>query len=461
MLCMLLLIPLQIVLMNLKLRLNLIITALLLITMIIGAVLTIKNARQNIQAEISSTAILGLHILDAEIVRYNSALINKGAQQVKTDAIFELTKFQNIRHLKIDYFDISGELKDSNRITTSKNELYPPNWFIYAMGNVINDIPITNRPVFAHNKRIGELVMTPDVSYELTEEWNETKGILILLGLFFISVNLIVYFSVTISLRPIDNILVALSEIEDGNLASRLPKFTLPELTNISDKFNMMAKTLQSSIEKNSHLSQQLIRLQESERKHLAQELHDEIGQHLTAIHMDAAVIKGTQNINTANESAIAIDSVVKRMLEIVRTMLQRLRPSDLDELGLETALRELVSQWLERNPSTVVDIQVIGDFDLLDDTLLITIYRLVQEGLTNITRHSKAKHVVLHVKKEKNIISMIIKDDGQGFSPSNNTTGFGLAGMRERVEGFSGKFGIKTALNQGVLLTIELPCGK
>ncbi|MFW5450119.1 MAG: histidine kinase [Methylophagaceae bacterium] len=441
--------------MNLKLRLNLIITIILLLVMLVGSVVTIENARNNIQAETASTAILALHMFDAEI----SALRGQDPSLIKGRSLFHLKDLSNVRHLEIGFFDNAGKLQDSNRVNTKRPNNEPPVWFVNTMDIITDELPSTKQAVLMSGQLIGELVITPDISYEINEEWQETKGILVLLGIFFIVVNIVVYFAVSIALRPIDNILEALTELESGNLESRLPRFTLPELSNISDKFNVMAKTLQSSIENNHHLSQQLIRLQEDERKNLAQELHDEIGQHLTAINMDASVIKGAKTIETAQASAIAIDSVVKRMMEIVHTMLQRLRPSDLDELGLNTALKELTSTWLERNSNINLDLIISGDFTKLDDALLISIYRIVQECLTNIARYADADNVTISVEKENNQINMMISDDGNGFDHTHKPKGFGLAGIKERVEGLAGRFELQTAIDRGVMIMIKLPC--
>ncbi len=443
--------------MNLKLRLNLIITILLLLIMLIGGSFTIKNARTNIQAEIASTAILAVHMLNAEIANLKTS----DQPMIKSGAIFKLKTLNNIRHLKIDFFDVSGNLLDSNRAHSNQDKTPPPDWFIHSMDTVTDELPVNRQPVYVASQYLGELVITPDISYEIIEEWEDTKGILILLGIFFLVVNLLVYFSVSMALRPINNILVALTDLEAGNLAARLPKFTLPELSKISDKFNVMANTLQSSIESNHSLTQQLIRLQEDERKNLAQELHDEIGQHLTAIHLDASAIKSAKNIASAQESANAIEQVVRRMMEIVHTMLQRLRPNGLDELGLDSALGELTSTWLERQPQIKLDLHISGDFLNIDEAILISVYRLVQECLTNIARYANAKQLTISVIKENNIITMSIHDDGIGFDTTIKPKGFGLAGMKERVEGLAGRFELQTAINEGVTITIELPCTK
>ena len=443
--------------MNLKLRINLIITVLLFLTLIIGGgIFTIKNARGNVQAEIASTAILALHMLDSEILYYSSVDGIVTPVGVGKGSIFQLNKLVDVRHLKIDFYDAYGQLRDTNQ--SAQLEVLPPAWFVTMMDTVTGEMPVTKRQVYGGGQIVGELIITPDPSYEIAEVWEEIQGMLMFVGIFFIVVNILIYYSVGRALRPIDNILEALTELEIGNLSSRLPQFTLPELSRISDKFNVMAKTLADSIASNRHLTQQLIQVQEEERKSLARELHDEIGQHLTAIHVDASAILKAKTVESSKESASAIDTVTRQMMDIIHDILQRLRPSGLDELGLEAALADLINGWHHRHQSIEIDYQIRGSFNHLDETILITIYRLIQECLTNIARHADATNMVIDVCRSKDTILLSIKDDGNGFDTSIKPKGFGLAGMKERVESLMGKFEVESHLRQGVSIKIELP---
>lgn len=445
--------------MNLKLRLNLIISMLLLFTIIIGAISTVHTARNNVQAEIASTALLALHMLDAEVQLYSSGLAWFTKTGIKERSMFRLEELNDVRHLKIDFYDAYGQLRDSNYSRLRSDENLPPNWFVELMDLVTDVMPATKRKVYSAGQIIGELVVTPDPSNEITEVWEEVKSMLAMLSLFFVVANIVVYLAVSRALRPIDNIISALTELELGNLTPRLPKFKLPELSSISDKFNVMAEALQNTIASNHRLTQQIIQIQEEERKNLARELHDEIGQHLTAIHVDAAAILKSRDIEAANKSASAIDTVAKQMMDIVRTILQRLRPSDLDELGLKPALTELTSAWSERQVGTVIDFHADGDFNQVDEVVLLTVYRVIQECLTNVSRHAQATKVTISVIKEEEVIRLSVIDDGKGFSLSSKPKGFGLAGMNERVDGLGGKFDIDTETSQGVRIEVVLPC--
>ena len=444
--------------MNLKLRINLIITVLLLLTLVVGGgIFTVQNARENVQAEIASTAVLALHMLDSEILSFSMNYGRLAVVTGKSGSIFQLNKLTELRHVRIDFYDDRGRLRDSNQ--SAKQNDKPPEWFMNMMDTVTDEMPVTKRQVYAGGRIVGELVVTPDPSYEIAEAWQEVKGMLIFVGLFFIIVNILIYYFVGRALRPIDSILAALTELELGNLSSRLPKFPLPELSRIGNKFNVMADTLEESVANNRHLTQQMILVQEEERKNLARELHDEIGQHLTAIHIDASAILKAKTVEDSQESASAIDTVARQMMDIIHNILQRLRPTGLDELGLEAALQELIMGWNQRQRTLVVNYDLQGEFSNLDETLLITLYRLIQECLTNISRHAQAKNVEIHLVKKADKITLSISDDGRGFNTEIRPKGFGLAGMRERVEGLDGELDIVSNPNNGTKIKFELPC--
>lgn len=313
-------------------------------------------------------------------------------------------------------------------------------------------------PISINGQVLGKLVVSPEPGNEVSEAWKETKTILYLIVLFFIIVNVLLYFAVARSLKPIDTITEALTDIETGQLDRRLPVFKLPEMSIISHKFNLMAAALQSSINNNHRLTQQIIRLQEAERKRLAHELHDEIGQHLTAIHVDASVIKTSPNLESARKSAAAIDDVVRRMMEIVRTMLRQLRPDGLDELGFVIALQELVNNWKERHQNIDVEVHFDGDFKVIDEAVQLTLYRVMQECLTNISRHSKARQVWISLTEKNKNIQLEVIDNGQGFDLQQHRHRFGLAGMKERVDSVQGKLIINASLNEGVTIDVTIP---
>ncbi|MCB5186941.1 sensor histidine kinase [Methylobacillus caricis] len=442
--------------MNLKLRLNLIITLLLALVLFFAALLMIHNARNDVRAEVESTAMLAMHLLDAEILHYTSDFGWLRNDEKNQSSIFRLQSLENVRHLRIEFFDAYGRLRDSN-IQPDKEE--GVSWLVRTMGFISPAMPEIRRKIFVNGRMIGELVVTPDPSYEIAEVLDDIFGLLVLVAIFFVVVNAVVYWAVGRAMRPVDSVLSALNELEQGNLKARLPEFELPELSGISRKFNAMAETLEKSIHSNHKLTQQMIRLQEDERKNLARDLHDEIGQYLTAAHVDASAILNAKSIEGAKESAKAISVVARQMMDIVHDMLQRLRPSGLDEFGLAVALTDLIDTWRQRNRAIEVDVAISEGLESVqDETMAIAIYRIVQECLTNITRHAHAKKIAIHVQSENSAIVLRIDDDGQGFNVGQAPSGFGLAGMRERVEGLGGKFELDSALAAGTRIYVKLP---
>jgi two-component system sensor histidine kinase UhpB len=439
--------------MSLKLRLNLMITALLLLVMLAGALVTVKNARDDIRAEIESTVGLAFHLLDREIIYYS------GLPQGDVNELpFNLKNFGNIRHLRIEFHDRLGRIRDSNQPGMPEGSKgMPPAWFAEMLSIVSAQWAPTMRPIYLSGHKIGDLVITPDPSYEIAEIWEDTVGLLTLVGVFFVAVNVMVYWAIGHALRPVDHIVTALDALEQGNLEARLPAFQTAELARISEKFNSMVQTLKQSIESNHRLSRKLIHLQEEERKSLARDLHDEVGQCLTAITADAAAILDARSVKVARESATAIAEVARSMMSIVHRMLQRLRSDVLDKLGLKAALHEALDAWRHRNPGANTVIQISGEIDNLGEHIAITVFRIVQECLTNISRHAAARRVTLKVNREGRTLNVLVEDDGRGFNPQASVEGFGLAGMRERVEELGGVFHLDSAPGEGSRVMVYL----
>lgn len=435
--------------MSLQLKLNLMITCLLLVLLSVSAIFVVKNASEDVRAEVASTANLALHLLDAEILHYSSDFgwINSDGY----DSIFKLKSLDNIRHLKIDFYDINGKLRETNRVKRQALDgNAPPQWFVNAMSLTGSELQKQTRNIILSGRYVGEMVVTPDPSYEIAEVWDDTIGLLGLAAVFFVLINVLVYLAVKYTFKPVDRILEALTQIEQGQFSSRLPDFKPVELHAIGQKFNAMADTLQSSTQNNHRLTQQIIRLQEDERKSLARDIHDEIGQYLTAIHVDASAILNGRKLSVAKESARAISSVTRQMMDMVHEILQRLRPRALDELGLSLALGELVHQWRQRCRNVNIIQNIASDIGPIDEAVSITAYRVVQECLTNIAKHANARRVTISVKQDKQFLYLHIEDDGVGFDPTVTAEGFGLAGMNERIQGLMGEMKIESSKRYG-----------
>lgn len=223
---------------------------------------------------------------------------------------------------------------------------------------------------------------------------------------------------------------------------------------------------LAAALADNRRLAQQYVQLQEAERKVLARELHDELGQYLNVIKLDAVGIR-----DDSQASAVATHRRASTIVEncnhihgSLATLIRELRPTGLDELGLAAALEHCVETWRPRLPGVSLRLVIVGDFSALPESITVTLYRLVQEALTNVAKHAAAQSVDVRLERpaaraeEADRIDVVVSDDGLGASPGLPTRGLGLIGMRERVMALEGKLVLRTSPGRGFELSARIP---
>jgi two-component system, NarL family, sensor histidine kinase UhpB len=215
----------------------------------------------------------------------------------------------------------------------------------------------------------------------------------------------------------------------------------------------------------NRRLASQAIEAQEAERRHLARELHDELGQYLNAITLDAARIRDlSASGDEIHRASLAVMQSASFVYRQIGGMIRRLRPIGLDELGLPSALEHCVDGWRERLPEASFALTVEGDFNGLADALNVTLYRLVQEALTNISKFARNARVEIYLVRSPadaeraGEIVVTVADNGPGVDLWRPRTGLGLVGMRERVESLGGEFHIASRAGEGFMLCARLP---
>ncbi|HTY50042.1 MAG TPA: ATP-binding protein [Steroidobacteraceae bacterium] len=432
----------------LKLRLNLMITALLALITLAGAMYIVRKARDDTRAEVQSTLALAGSLLDARVAALRDHPPPPGA------GLLQLRELSGIRHLRVDFYDTRGRLAESNHLGRRAGA---PRWFVLLVGGSAPLAPPQTRTVWAGGTQAGRLVIAPDPTDETEEMWSTARGLLGLLVLFFVLVNVVVWWAVSRAMRPVESILEALDEVRRGHLGVRLPRFSTPEMSRISNGFNHMAGTLEHSVSENRRLTRSLVQAHESERTHIARELHDEIGQYVSAIHADAAAIRNRGG-EPVRESAEAIAEATSQMKEIVRSMLQRLRPPALD-LGCAPALQELVAAFRQRHAGIACSLRTGEGVAGLDGEAGVAVYRVVQECLTNIARHARARQASIEVTRSAGTpgrVQVQVSDDGIGFEQP--ASGLGLAGIRERIRLLGGSCEIESRPGDGTRIRVEIP---
>jgi signal transduction histidine kinase len=207
------------------------------------------------------------------------------------------------------------------------------------------------------------------------------------------------------------------------------------------------------------NLSQQLVATQEEERKKLSRELHDHVGQVLTALRMELGSIDRlrTPSDRRLGDAVAECRGLVNEIVHSVRDLALGLRPSMLDEFGLQAALEWHVRD-LARRYSLPVDLDVEGQLADLPDQYRTCVYRIVQEALTNSVRHARATRVRVHVAGGGDSLRVLIADDGVGFDRALHLPGLGLRGMEERVRELGGAIAIESVPAGGTTLEVRLP---
>jgi signal transduction histidine kinase len=290
---------------------------------------------------------------------------------------------------------------------------------------------------------------------------------LILITMLMIAVGFAAAFFLTwILTRPIYDLVAATEAVTRGDFSQRLPRWANDEIGQLTVAFNQMTESLgQAARERDerdrmrAQYVSNVITAQEDERKRIARELHDSTGQSLTSL------LVGLKNLKETGDPAeigVRIDSlreVVGRTLDEVRVMAWQLRPSMLDDLGLTSALQRYIDDYQQRY-AIKVDFVFNGMDERLPVEMETSIYRIIQESLTNIARHAQASTASVMIDRRRSTVRLIVEDNGVGLDlQAVSGKSLGLQGIRERAALFNGRLTIESQPGQGTSLFVELPC--
>ncbi|QOG20688.1 MULTISPECIES: sensor histidine kinase [Bradyrhizobium] len=316
------------------------------------------------------------------------------------------------------------------------------------------------RPVIVRGAKLGDAVVWLDPTVQTAEAWHEAGRLMLALAIALPLLCVLVYAALARALRPTHMIRTGLERVAAGDLTARLPPFDLAELSAIRDVFNHLAESLDTALAERNELTRKLIALQDEERRHLARELHDEFGQSLAAIRALASSARQTaaQDCPALLSECDGIARTATGMMETLRGALFRLRPPDVEELGLVASLEGLVAGWNGRSRGeTRFAIRFDGTFETLPATISANLYRIVQEALTNAAKHAGATKVSLELTMRPEEIALAIDDDGRSADPAGKS-GMGLLGMRERVAALRGRLSFEPGPNGGSALRVVIP---
>ncbi|MFA6051889.1 MAG: ATP-binding protein [Methylobacter sp.] len=439
--------------MSLRYQINIRILISSLCILILGGSIAIWQARNAVDKEIDSSINLAV-----QLITFGFSQASQSAH-TETDWLPKLNSLKETRHLSIQLKEPSGRIINftHSRQSTERNET-PPQWFV----NLVEGThPKAEHPITASDGKQLTLIIQANPLDEITEVWQESIAFFssfFLLTLFtFLSVNL----AFNKALKSIAVIVNALKVIETGQYRQKLPEFSTKEYDSIAKAINHMTGELNISQQENRALTQHSLEIQEDERQRLSQELHDELGQSLTAIKVMAVTAAHAKaDIKKTTDSII---NICDHLMSVVRSMMHQLHPLVLTELGLKASMEDLLNHWSARNPELKLTIDCPDEVDHLEQKIAIQVFRVVQECLTNIVRHAQAKQATISLKIKNQpaagrVLRLQVTDDGQGCDAEMIKTGFGLLGMRERINSLGGELTIQTQPHQGMSIIASIP---
>jgi two-component system sensor histidine kinase UhpB len=413
----------------------------------IGLLAIMIISQKNIRDEILSTQSLAVFAIENGIQKNPEFYLFQ-----KDDDTFGLSELTELRHLQIQFINSNGRIIDGTRGDLN-NISQPPLWFQNILGKFSSSIPSKKIEILQRGKIIGNILIKPEPIYEYSEIWEQVNLGLWIMITFFSFVNLIIFILFSHMIKPIKKIIEGFEKLEEGNYKARVSRSNILELNMIGRKFNSMVGKLKNSNYKIHKLSQDLINVQEQEKKELARNLHDELGQVLTAIQAEAASIPNSRSKKSQNLAAESIIGLSKNIMLSTREIIKNLSLGLLDELGFEDAIKDLIDSWQKRYKHINVSRKIDGHIlEVIKAEKQPHIYRIIQEALTNIAKHSKAKKISIKIfyPKQKNKIKIVIENDGFNLNDIK-AEGTGLMGIRERVNQIKGKINI----NKGKLFKI------
>jgi two-component system, NarL family, sensor histidine kinase UhpB len=433
---------------------------------LVAGVVTILQARHSTRVEIAASMELAQLLVSEAVALMRQAV---PAERFLADLTSQL---RLIRHVRIVVKDAQGApLAVRPPAGGADAARAAPAWFAALIA-----APIASRtvPVVVDGARIGSVEIVAEPHDEIAEVWSNTVG----LGAVALIVNLalvgMLYVLFGRVLGPLTGVARGLADLGRRNYRVRLPRPRAQELAAITDRFNALAQALDGARAENERLNHRLITAQDDERRRTALELHDEVGPSLFGLKANASSIataaRGlpSEAARKLAERAGDMLAIIEHLQAINRSMLARLRPMALGHVPLEDILAELVRERARQHPQTAFAFAAGKLMPGYGDSIDLTVYRCIQESLTNAIRHAQASQVTVELGETAGdtdagagggaaALALTIRDDGRGIDPAA-PPGFGMRGMQERVQALGGSYKVESARGSGTCVRIAIP---
>ena len=444
---------------SLRARLNLLLALVLMLGLAINITQLLLEAGPRVQSEDQSVVRLAREFVETLV----AGLIEAPDPDARLNRIVE--DLNRLRHVSITREDHAVDAKARSDLDDGSRRA--PAWFVALVHpeRMAVSVPITV------SGKSGSLVITSHPNDEMNEIWDGIVtqlevGSAIAIALFLITMTV-----VSRALAPIQAITEAMARIGSGGYDTRVTPDGPPELAAICNQLNHLAVALGEAVEEKRRLAKRVVSLQDVERKEIARELHDEFGPYLFALRAHVSSLMRIAEGHPPDTEALrkygnAIWEQVNALQHFNRRVLEKLRPVGLAELGLREALGALLRLWREARPEISVETAISPSLGEPGETADLTIYRVIQEALTNVFRHADATHIHVTVEPalqlagiahgSRGSVLVRVRDNGSGLL-RDHKAGLGLVGMRERVMALGGEVTVAST-DGGVTVEAVIP---
>ena len=445
--------------MTLRLKINLIVAALTLLFVAAVVALQLRHMRDSVSEEVVAANRVAAQLLNRTALRY--AAQGAPAMQAYLEGV------GRVRANEITLLDAGGNELYRSPPSPYKSGRDAPDWF----EALVAPPPSMQAIEFPG----GKLVVRSNASRAVLDAWDSLLQLVIVSALLLLLVSTLVFWQVGRAVRPFGLIVDALNRMQGGRFDAALPALPGREAATIGAAFNRMVGELKTHIETelravraetqlsdSRELSRWLDQHVEQERHLIARELHDELGQSVTAMRSMALSI--AQRLATSDpqcaHAARVIAEESSRLYDAMHGIIPRLTPLVLDSFGLAEALGDLAERTRRSHTGVAVDLQIdLADAALPNETAL-ALYRAAQEGITNALAHGQAQRISLSVGARNGRVELELRDDGRGLPPDGvrRSGHYGLRWLNERVQSLAGSVQLEAAQPRGASLRVSVP---
>lgn len=446
--------------MSLRLKLNLLIALVILTFTSTMLTLELMGTRRAVSEEIEAANRVATQLLSRVTLVY----ANTGSPAL----VDFLHRLGRVRATEIRLVDGDGVQLYASPPTPYKAGRDAPDWYSEAIlpRNPRQEITLADG---------AKLVVEADASRAILDGWDEAVRLLIAGTIALVLGNALVFWLVGRATRPFNRIVRGLEQMRAGDYHTRLEELPGREAGSMAQAFNRMAQSIEdnmtarqealearSHLEENRELTQFIQSRIEEERRDIARELHDEMGQAVTAIKSMGLSIarRDVQSDPRSAEAAQLIVDTADHLYDVMHSIIPRLRPLALDNLGLEDALDDLVAEWRRHHPHMQFELQMSDLPEAPGDSFKLAAYRIVQEAVTNALKHASAGKIMISLRGTEQFLHLTVEDDGSGLAEgwAHKRGHHGVRGMRERAQALGGELDMTARDGGGTQVVARLP---